>query len=262
MQKVENEKPISRLTADENRKAAVWKPNTVNANILAEKIRKLGAECEIIHNPDNIGQYTHVFFDTASLSELTDIECPGTKLFAVARNYVDREKMTPNMEFTEVPFTSIMAAKLLGAEVDNRYTKTNEEETTLQLRDTRLLVVDDIDINLIIAAETLSQYSGVVDVANSGAEAIELIKKNDYDMVFMDHMMPEMDGVDVTRIIRAIPDEKYKKLPIVALTANVVGDVRDMFLENGMNEFLAKPLEHKEIENVLRTWLPKEKIVQ
>jgi len=263
MQKVENDKPISRLTADENRKAAVWKPNAVNANILAEKIRKLGAECEIINNPENIAQYTHVFFDTANLNELADVECPGTKLFAVARSYIDRDKMTPNMELTEVPFTSILAAKLLGADVDNRYkTGSDEEETTLQLRDTRFLVVDDIDINLIIASETLSQYSGVVDVANSGAKAIEMIKQNDYDMVFMDHMMPEMDGVDVTRIIRALPDEKFKKLPIVALTANVVGDVRDMFIENGMNEFLAKPLEHKEIESVLRTWLPKEKIVQ
>jgi len=263
MQKVENEKPISKLIADENRKAAVWKPNEVNANILADKIRKLGADCEVIYNPENIQNYTHVFFDTANLHELTDVLCPGTKLFAVARSYIDRDKMTPNMELTEVPFTSILAAKLLGAEVDNRYkTSSDEEESTLQLRDTRFLVVDDIDINLIIAAETLSLYCGVVDVANSGTEAIEMIKRNDYDMVFMDHMMPEMDGVDVTKIIRAMPEEKYKKLPIVALTANVVGDVRDMFLKNGMNEFLAKPLEHKEIESVLRTWLPKEKIVQ
>ena len=71
--------------------------------------------------------------------------------------------------------------------------------------------------------------------------------------------MPEMDGVDVTRIIRAMPDEKYKLLPIVALTANVVGNVRTMFIESGMTDFLSKPLENMEIERVLQEWLPKEK---
>jgi CheY-like chemotaxis protein len=78
-------------------------------------------------------------------------------------------------------------------------------------------------------------------------------------MVFMDHMMPEMDGVDVTKNIRALPGEKYKELPIVALTANVVGDVRDMFIKSGMNDFLSKPMELIEIERVLREWLPQEK---
>ena len=75
-----------------------------------------------------------------------------------------------------------------------------------------------------------------------------MIKENDYDIVFMDHMMPNMDGVDATRIIRALPNEKYKTLPIIALTANVVGDVRDLLMKSGMNDFLSKPLEHAEIE--------------
>ena len=110
-----------------------------------------------------------------------------------------------------------------------------------------------------IVETTLLVYGGQVDVADSGAKAVEMIKENDYDLVFMDHMMPEMDGVDATKIIRALPDGKYRKLPIVALTANVVGDVRDMFLKSGMSDFLSKPLDHTEIERVLREWLPREK---
>jgi CheY-like chemotaxis protein len=78
-------------------------------------------------------------------------------------------------------------------------------------------------------------------------------------MVLMDHMMPEMDGLDATKLIRAMEGDKYKNLLIVALTANVVGDVRDLLVEAGMNDFLSKPLEHKEIERVMREWLPKEK---
>jgi CheY-like chemotaxis protein len=68
-----------------------------------------------------------------------------------------------------------------------------------------------------------------------------------------------MDGVDATGIIRALAGEKYADLPILALTANVVGDVRDMFMQSGMNDFLSKPLESNEIERVLKEWLPRDK---
>ena len=260
IQKVENEKSISKLTADENRKAAVWKPDAVKAAVLAKKIRKLGVDCEIIHTPENISQFSHVFFDASKLNELADIECPGTKLFAVARRYIDKEQMKPNMEFVEVPFTSILAARLLGVTDDTQLNTGIDDGAELHLTDTRLLVVDDIEINLLIAQETLVEYGCTVDVASSGALAIEMIKENDYDLVLMDHMMPEMDGIDVTKAIREMPEEKYKNIAIVALTANVVGDVRDMFIESGMNDFLAKPLDIKEIERVLREWIPKEKV--
>jgi len=260
IQKVENDKPISKLVADENRKAAVWKPNILKANVLADKIRKLGVDVEVIHSPENLSNYTHVFFDAVNLNEISDIECPGTKLIAVARGFIDKEKMKPNMEFVEMPFTSILAARLLGSKATGQSAENIDDEAPLHLKNTRFLVVDDIDINLIIAQETFLVYSDIVDVAISGKIAIEMVKANDYDIVFMDHMMPEMDGIDVTKAIRAMPEEKYKNLPIIALTANVVGDVRDMFLENGMNEFLAKPLDISEVERILREWIPKEKI--
>jgi len=262
IQRVENDKSISRLVADENRRAAVWKPNEIKANVLAEKLRKLGAKTDIIHSPENISQYTHVFFDAANIDDIADIDCPGTKLYAVARKYTDKTNVTQNMEFVDVPFTSILAAKLLSND-NNEYKVENKgyAEPKFHVRDVRILVVDDIDINLIIAKETLSQYNCITDMANSGEKALEMVKTIDYDLIFMDHMMPELDGVDVTKIIRSMPERKYQKLPIVALTANVVGDVRDMFIESGMNDFLAKPLENKEIERVLWEWIQAEKIV-
>ena len=146
--------------------------------------------------------------------------------------------------------------------------KPNEENDALSpvdglpnLKDVRILVVDGIDINLIIAKETLSLYNTYVDTAESAMEAIEMVKSTDYDMVFMEHMMPEIDGVDATKMIRQLGGEKYEKPPIVALTANVVGDARDTLLENGLNDFLSKPLELEEIERVFKIWLPKDKLV-
>jgi PAS domain S-box-containing protein len=135
------------------------------------------------------------------------------------------------------------------------------ERDAIRLRNAKILVVDDIEINLMITQEFLNNYGGETDVAESGATAIKMIQQNDYDIVFMDHMMPELDGVDTTKLIRSLPGEKYgcDRLPIVALTANVVGDVRSVFLQSGMNDYLPKPIDKTEVERILKRWLPKNK---
>ena len=261
MQKVENYQPMPKLPDGEQHKVAVWKPDRrEKARVLADKIGKLGATCDIIHDHNQIDQYTHVFFDSSKLYGMSEIQCPGTKLFAVAHGLTDHERVPPNMKIINMPLTSLVIARLLDDKAYSQYdARAYDGEYSIRLYNTRLLVVDDIDINLIIAEEVLITYGAAVDTADSGSKAVEMIKENDYDMVFMDHMMPEMDGVDTTKIIRAMPEEKYHKLPIVALTANVVGDVRDLFMESGMSDFLSKPLERAEIERTLREWLPGEK---
>jgi CheY-like chemotaxis protein len=89
----------------------------------------------------------------------------------------------------------------------------------------------------------------------SGVQAIELVKQNNYDIVFMDHMMPEMDGIEATAAIRAWD----KQIPIIALTANAVSGMREMFIEKGFNDFLAKPIDVSKLDEMLGKWIPKEK---
>ena len=260
MQKVENFKPLPKFSDDERRSVAIWNPNAVKARVLAEMIVKLGIPCDIVCGIENPCRYTHIFLESSQIDALPQIECPDTKLIAFAHGFIDNDKIPPNMEVIHIPLTSLLLKKHLGDNVNTKGESGREdEEFVMRLHNTRLLVVDDIEINLLIVETTLHVYGGQVDIADSGAKAVEMIKENDYDLVFMDHMMPEMDGVDATKIIRALPDGKYRKLPIVALTANVVGDVRDMFLKSGMSDFLSKPLDHTEIERVLREWLPREK---
>ena len=98
-----------------------------------------------------------------------------------------------------------------------------------------------------------------IDTALSGKEAIEKISEKQYDMIFMDHMMPELDGVETTHIIRRMHPE-YDMVPIIALTANVVEETRFMFLSEGMNDFVAKPIELRMIISVIKRWLPSEKL--
>jgi CheY-like chemotaxis protein len=127
-------------------------------------------------------------------------------------------------------------------------------------RTVRVLVVDDNSVNLTVAIGFLKTHHILPDTAASGAEAIEKVKKASYDLVFMDHMMPEMDGVEATRFIRSLPDERFKTMPIVALSANVVEKARILFLESGMNDFLAKPINADELNRTMRRWLPPDKI--
>jgi CheY-like chemotaxis protein len=90
--------------------------------------------------------------------------------------------------------------------------------------------------------------------------AIEAITANRYDLVFMDHMMPEMDGIEATTRIRALDaDQYYKDVPIIALTANAVSDTREMYLKNGFNDFLPKPIDSIQLNAMLEKWIPKEK---
>ncbi|MDR2584460.1 MAG: response regulator [Fibromonadaceae bacterium] len=119
----------------------------------------------------------------------------------------------------------------------------------------RVLVVDDIDTNLKVAKGLLLPYKMQVDLCTSGIEAIERVKENSYDLVFMDHMMPEMSGIEATKLIREI----HANLPIIALTANVVSGAKEMFLSNSFNDFLPKPIDTIELNSILEKWLPEEK---
>jgi signal transduction histidine kinase/CheY-like chemotaxis protein len=124
----------------------------------------------------------------------------------------------------------------------------------------RLLIVDDIPTNLKVADGLLAPYNTTIDTCTSGREAIELVKYNNYDVVFMDHMMPEMDGIEAVSHIRAFENSTSREeVPIIALTANVVVGMREMFLEKGFNDFLAKPIDVSKLDEILDKWMPEEK---
>lgn len=124
----------------------------------------------------------------------------------------------------------------------------------------RVLIVDDNPINLSVASGIIEPLEMQVDTANGATETIEKVRKVKYDIIFMDHMMPEVDGVETTHIIRRLISG-YEDVPIIALTANAMGGTREMFLREGMNDFIAKPIEVSEMVAMIRKWLPQEKII-
>jgi CheY-like chemotaxis protein len=127
-------------------------------------------------------------------------------------------------------------------------------------RGAKVLVVDDIEINLELTGAMLESFDVEADLAKRGEDALELARTRRYDLIFMDHMMPGMDGLETTRRIRGLTGPNTA-VPIIALTANVINGAESMFLENKFNGFLAKPIEFASLNLCLRRWLPPEKIV-
>jgi len=119
----------------------------------------------------------------------------------------------------------------------------------------KILVVDDMDTNLIVAESMLEIFDIIPDLAQSGEEALVLAARKDYDIIFMDHMMPGMDGLEATSRIRNLGGVNAR-VPIVALTANVIKGAVEMYTGGGMNDFLPKPMELEALNICLRKWLP------
>ncbi len=160
---------------------------------------------------------------------------PGSKVFVIQK-----------------PLYGYSIVKFLNGEAPKPVEETNLTESTLTLDGIRALIVDDEPMNLVVAKSLFREYNMNVDTANSGKEAVVKITKNDYDIVFMDYMMPEMDGIEALKRMQFVADQKKQKLFSVAISANAVGGVKDLFLSNGFDGYIPKPIQINEFESVMK----------
>lgn len=166
----------------------------------------------------------------------------------------------PNMKILRKPVYSLSLYNAMGISSIELDYSADTEVFSFTAPDAHILVVDDNAVNLTVAAGLLEPLNMQIDTANSAASAIEKAHQKKYDIIFMDHMMPEVDGIEATHIIRRLMPE-YDKIPIIALTANAVNGAKEMFIKEGMNDFVAKPIEISDITAKLKKWLPYEKII-
>lgn len=165
-----------------------------------------------------------------------------------------------NVMVVHKPLSAMTLASIYNHETFSQSESTSSDEYYNFTAETaKILIVDDNSINLTVAQGLLEPLNMQIDTALSGNAAISKISETMYDLILMDHMMPELDGIETTHIIRRFHSE-YNDVPIIALTANVVGDVKNMFINEGMNDFVAKPIEVRMLINTIRKWLPKDKI--
>jgi signal transduction histidine kinase/CheY-like chemotaxis protein len=164
--------------------------------------------------------------------------------------------------FIDIPVIVMPTYAVPIANILNGFTETERQglkKNHLIAPDVRILVVDDIATNLKVAEGLLALYRVEVKTCTGGAEAIELIKNQPFDMIFLDHMMPDMDGIETAAVIRTMEDGAFKDIPIIALTANAISGMREMFLQRGFNDYLAKPIETTRLDDILRRWIPGER---
>ncbi|MCL2367305.1 MAG: ATP-binding protein, partial [Oscillospiraceae bacterium] len=142
-----------------------------------------------------------------------------------------------------------------------RYTDTRKHVSAKIVREdmsyARVLIVDDVQTNLDVASGMMKKYRLQVDCVTSGQAAIDKIKRQEpmYNAIFMDHMMPEMDGIETTKRIRALDSEYAKKVIIISLTANAIAGSEQMFLDSGFQAFLSKPIDMMKLDMILKQWV-------
>lgn len=141
-----------------------------------------------------------------------------------------------------------------------------QQHTTAALDDLKgkaihVLLVEDNRINQVVASNFLRKWGITVDFANNGIEAVEMVQQQRYHIILMDLQMPEMDGYEATRQIRALTgDPYYQQVPIIALTASAMIDIKDKVIEIGMNDFMSKPFQPDELQTKLRRYLSLEQL--
>ena len=149
------------------------------------------------------------------------------------------------------PLYAYTVTRVINEGYNARGLDSEDQITHPDLKGLRVLVVDDEPMNLIVAEGIFKNYEMSTDLAGSGKEAVEKFRKNNYDVVFMDHMMPEMDGVEAMKLIKTIAKDSDKKAVVIALTANAVSGAREMFMREGFDGFIAKPMHIPDFEHVM-----------
>ena len=209
--------------------------------------------------------YTHAFITIDEYKEDKEYfdELSYQLVVVMLQNRENAEQPGGNVKMVYKPYYVLSIAAMLNGEYSmQRLDGSHYQEKRFIAPEANVLVVDDNLMNLKVVEGLLRPYKIKVFVATSGKECLSKLDNMRYDIIFMDHMMPEMDGVETAHKIRAKAGIYFQNVPIVALTANAIGGVREMFLEEGFQEYVAKPIELSHLERVLRKYIPEEKIIR
>lgn len=225
----------------------------INSDLVRKSIEEFldltNAEYEIIAaDTERTKEYDIAFTDAKKMQDINAAD----KYIIVNPYAYDIDMSLENIISKPVYAMNLYTAVLnKNKQKTNKYTK--KQKVTFEGK--RVLLVDDNKVNMKVAQLLFKPLLMDIDTAENGKEALEKVENNRYDLVFMDHMMPVMDGVESTMAIRKSGVEYYSRLPIVALTANAVSEVKDELLAAGMNDIITKPISMDDVIEVLQKWL-------
>lgn len=227
-------------------------------------VKGLGVQMHRVNNAENLKllhnsvHLTHLFIAEDEYNDNVDLIENLAKEMVVA--VVANEGMVlpknTHVKVLEKPFYCFPVVSILNSTVDSK----EERVKKLRCDGVRALVVDDESMNLVVAKSIFARYGMKVTTVTSGQESIDVCRDKVFDIIFMDHMMSGMDGVEAMKRIRTDVAGLNGSVPVVALTANAMSSAKQMFLSEGFDGFVSKPIEIEELERVLKQVLPKSAI--
>lgn len=263
-QGVKDKSSCIRIKDGENRRILLCMKDREQLAAVSEELNSLGIsftavqDIRTLPHKEIIG-YSDILIDYEEYQErkisLSAIETP---IAVIANPGVRLPASDSAVKKLYRPVTIISLLSLFGTTDIFADNSKNVQIKQFCMPDASILVVDDNSTNLLVAKKLISLYRADIDTAESGIQALKMIQKKDYDIVFMDHMMPELDGIETAQAIRSLGG-KYSRLTIIALTANVVSGAAELFRESGIDDFLGKPIEMSELNRILSRYIPEEK---
>lgn len=278
-QKVLDEKPITQVKDREKLNIATYFDmeqfdmmaiRDEYSTLIMHMVKQLRVRCHACRNlaelkrREEIEAFSHIFISLEEYQEDEEYFNELAKKISVAvviERYNDKFLTNQDVIRLYKPFYILPVVSILNGSREAAGGKQMVRPGKFTAPDAHVLVVDDNRMNIHVVEGLLKEYHIKVTYATSGPEALDVIENMSYDFVFMDHMMPEMDGIETLHRIRDKVGRYYQTVPIIALTANAAPGNREMFLEEGFDDFVEKPLEISVLERVLRRNLPEEKIV-
>ncbi|MDR2542296.1 MAG: response regulator [Treponema sp.] len=268
-QKIINPEKIAIVENPGEKTSIIYEQHKTCADSIAFTINNLGVKHELVSTTEEFREklaknsFPFIFISCALFEKTRDIIMEfGCNSEIVLLAEFGESIPSGNWTILFMPIHTMSVANVYNG-ISERFTYNTSEELIVRFTapDAKILIVDDINTNLKITSGLLLPYKMDVDLCDSGENAIKAVKAKRYDIVLMDHRMPKMDGVEATGHIRALGEEDpyYRDLPIIALTANAISGMKEMFLQNGFNDFLSKPIDTIRLNTVLETWLPNEK---
>jgi|GEM_PF-964186 len=268
LQKVREYHRFAEVLEPGKKSVLLYEPCRKYAESVFMTIENLGVFCKRVYSHedlvDELSKYRYDFIFAPrylierSIAEIQRLNLDSVPVIFDAES--DEHISLPNVRALVMPAYALTVADILNGFTDvKHYLHVAEDRIRFIFPDAKVLIVDDLAINLRVAQGLMAVYEMQIECAESGPEAIKKVQERQYDVIFMDHMMPGMDGMEATAVIRTLQGGYFKKVPILALTANTVSGMREMFLENGFNDLLSKPVEIAKLNEILEKWIPKEK---
>jgi signal transduction histidine kinase/CheY-like chemotaxis protein len=268
-QGIRDKTPFAAVREPETKRVLIYETREVYGNSIVCSVDNLGVFCKLVTAAEDLVKALETdrfdfVFAASFLFDETQRELRNRGLTAVLVLLAEYGEVVAEQEvrFIAMPVHSISIANILNGVEEFRGYSEDKPGIRFTAPEARVLIVDDIKTNLDVAEGLLIPYAMRVDTCLSGNKAISLVENNRYDLVLMDHMMPDMDGIETTQTIRALPGEYFQKLPIVVLTANAIVGMRDMFLGMGFNDYISKPIEIVKLDAIVARWIPGEKQIK